>query len=206
VDKWEKYLRGDANRQDFLAIALDWVSDGNVSDYMAKHRDSADISAMQNHFNDVIDWIGTVFTDTYKEMKGLDWGRLYDEYGSTAYDAVKVAERVEDLYADESVTAKKGIFEYVLGGEVDTKLLNVRLFSDGVKAAAYRKQTDAANVVGNVSNCSLCAVGGNANATRVYLRKEMEADHVTAWSLGGASDLDNCEMLCKPHNGAKGNR
>ena len=56
------------------------------------------------------------------------------------------------------------------------------------------------------SNCPLCAVGDNANKTRIYKRNEMEADHVAAWSKGGQSTLDNCEMLCVTHNRAKGNR
>lgn len=34
----------------------------------------------------------------------------------------------------------------------------------------------------------------------------MHADHVTAWSKGGLTKLDNCEMLCRPHNLAKGNK
>lgn len=42
--------------------------------------------------------------------------------------------------------------------------------------------------------------------TRVYKLKEMEADHVTAWSKGGQSGLANCEMLCVTHNRAKGNK
>lgn len=38
------------------------------------------------------------------------------------------------------------------------------------------------------------------NATRIYKKNEMEADHVTAWSKGGSSTLDNCDLLCKTHN------
>lgn len=33
----------------------------------------------------------------------------------------------------------------------------------------------------------------------------MEADHVTAWSRGGETKLQNCQMLCKIHNRVKGN-
>ena len=56
-----------------------------------------------------------------------------------------------------------------------------------------------------VSNCPLCAVGHDANAKRIYDFKEMEADHVTAWSKGGDTSKANCQMLCKTHNRAKGN-
>jgi 5-methylcytosine-specific restriction endonuclease McrA len=55
-----------------------------------------------------------------------------------------------------------------------------------------------------LSNCPLCAVSGNANQARTYQQTEMDADHVAAWSKGGATDLANCEMLCSTHNRAKG--
>ena len=67
------------------------------------------------------------------------------------------------------------------------------------------QQTQKAKAAG-VSNCGLCAAGDNDNKTRIYSLKDMEADHVTAWSKGGNTDLNNCEMLCITHNRAKGNR
>jgi hypothetical protein len=109
------------------------------------------------------------------------------------------------LRADAAVSDPRGIYEYVLGGESDKRLLNVRLFDPPAKRIAYERQTaDAASR--GVSNCRLCAVGGGANAARIYALKEMEADHVTAWSRGGSTDAANCEMLCITHNRAKGNR
>ena len=100
---------------------------------------------------------------------------------------------------------KRGIFEYVLGGEVDTPLLAVRVFDEKTKRAVYKKQTDAANKK-NESNCPLCALGHDNNKHRIYKISEMDADHVTAWSKGGATDISNCQMLCKTHNRAKGNK
>jgi hypothetical protein len=103
------------------------------------------------------------------------------------------------------VLSKKGIYEYLLGGKTDPKLLDVRLFDQSTKIAAYERQTKQAE--GNrVSNCSLCAIGAGPNSNRTYKLNEMDADHVTAWSKGGQSTLDNCEMLCITHNRAKGNR
>ena len=103
------------------------------------------------------------------------------------------------------VKDKKGIFEYILGGEQDRKLLNVRVFDDVTKRAVYARQTKEAKEKG-VSNCPLCALGGDANAARIYASTEMDADHVTAWSKGGATSAENCQMLCKTHNRAKGYR
>jgi 5-methylcytosine-specific restriction endonuclease McrA len=205
LHKWRAYIKGNVNRQDFLACALDWVSKGNISDYMSKHRYDDTIDELKTYFNSVIDWVATVFRDVYPEMQGLEWGRLYEQYHRTPYDPDAVAEQVRRLYDDPYVRNKRGIFEYVLGGCQDPRLLEVRVFDEAVKRAVYARQTADAQAAG-VSNCPLCAVGHDANRSRIYEYKEMEADHVTAWSKGGASTPENCQMLCKMHNRAKGNR
>jgi len=107
--------------------------------------------------------------------------------------------------ADLYVKDKRGIFEYVLGGCSDTKLLEVRVFDEVVKTSMYKKQTAKAEA-SHLSNCPLCAMGSDSNKTRIYKISEMDADHVSAWSKGGATDVKNCQMLCKTHNRAKGNR
>jgi hypothetical protein len=207
--KWSAYVKGDPKRQEVLEVALDWVSSSqgtSIDAYLAKHRTSPSITQLKDYFTSVIDWAGGVFTGTpAKEMRGLGWGRLYEEYHATAYDPAAIATRVSELLSDPAVTSRKGIFEFLLGGETKTQLLAVRLFDDKTKRAAYKEQTDGANAKG-ISNCALCAVGNNANKTRIYALSDMEADHVSAWSKGGLSDLKNCEMLCVPHNRAKGNR
>lgn len=121
-----------------------------------------------------------------------------------SYNATDVEAAVTRLRADPAVESNKGIYEYVLGGETDTRLLSIRVFDERTKITRYEQQTSQAESAG-VSNCSLCAVGDNANKSRIYARDEMDADHVTAWSKGGETDLANCEMLCAPHNRAKGN-
>lgn len=80
---------------------------------------------------------------------------------------------------------KKGIYEYILGGEQDTKLINIRVFDEVTKRAVYKKQTDKA-IKSKVSNCPLCSTGQNRNKDRIYKYNEIEADHVEAWSKGGA--------------------
>lgn len=205
IQKWSAYIRGSANRQDFLERALDWVSKGDIGSYMSAHRYDKNINELKNYFNAVIDWVSTVFEDVYPEMKGLEWGRLYEEYHGKSYDPAKVKTAVQKLMADDYVTSRKGIFEYVLGGSTDKKLLAVRVFDEKTKKVAYNKQTQEAKAKGK-SNCPLCAVGDNANKARIYKLDEMDADHVAAWSKGGDSSAENCEMLCKTHNQAKGNR
>lgn len=205
MSRWQTYIPGDPKRQAILETALKWVSNGNIDDYMAKHRDDEDIDELKNYFDTVINWVDSVFEYTGSEMCGRDWGRLYREYHKNAYSKDKVAKRVNALLDDSQVTDKKGIFEYVLGGEMNSRLLNIRVFDKKTIKAVYRKQTAEAEAQG-VSNCPLCAMGHDANAKRIYKESEMDADHVTAWSNGGATDESNCQMLCKTHNRAKGNR
>ena len=205
MNRWQTYVSGDPKRQAILETALEWVSDGHIDDYMAKHRYDTNIDELKNYFDTVIDWVDSVFEYTGSEMCGRDWGRLYRKYHKNAYSKDKVAERVDALFDDSQVGDKKGIFEYVLGGEVDSRLLNIRVFDKKTIKAVYRKQTAEAEAQG-VSNCPLCAIGHDANMKRIYKESEMDADHVTAWSKGGATDEANCQMLCKTHNRAKGNR
>ena len=172
---------------------------------MSKHRTDDNITELKTYFNTVIDWASKTFVNTESEMKGLEWGRLYETYKNTPYNPQALAEQVKTLYADAYVKNRKGVFEYLLGGSEDKKLLDIRVFDEATKKISYTNQTKAAEQKG-VSNCPLCAIGENANKTKIWNIKDMDADHVQAWSKGGATDSKNCEMLCKTHNRAKGNR
>ncbi|MCL2072781.1 MAG: DUF262 domain-containing protein [Marinilabiliaceae bacterium] len=205
IKQWSDYISGSANRQDFFERALDWVSKRNIGDYMSRHRYDNNITELKNYFNSVIDWVSTVFTDVESEMRGLEWGRLYETYSRQPYSPQEVSEQVKKLYADPYVKNRKGIFEYILGGSTDTKLLDVRVFDVATKNSVYAKQTTDAEEKG-ISNCPLCAIGHDSNKLKIWKINEMDADHVTAWSRGGATDPNNCQMLCKTHNRAKGNR
>ena len=205
IQKWGAYINGSVNRQDFLARAFEWVSKGKIDDYMSKHRKDTNINELKNYFNNVIDWISKIFIDIESEMKGLEWGRLYEEYNKKTYNPKKISEAVHRLYADSYVKNRRGVFEYILGGEKDTKLLDVRVFDDATKKVVYTRQTDEAKKK-KKSNCPNCAIGHSANKNKIWKIDEMDADHVSAWSKGGATDIKNCEMLCKTHNRAKGNK
>ena len=172
---------------------------------MSRHRFDTNITELKNYFNSVIDWVSTVFIDVESEMKGLEWGRLYELYHKVPFDSIKVSEQVRKFYSDPYVKNRKGIFEFILGGCVDTKLLEVRVFDDAVKKSIYATQTVEAENKG-VSNCPFCALGHDSNKSKIWKLVDMDADHVTAWSKGGATKIENCEMLCKTHNRAKGNR
>jgi hypothetical protein len=208
VQKWSAYISGSAQRQDFLEAALLWVSASkgiDISGYMNEHRKDDNINELTKYFTSVLDWVSGVFTDVEKEMKGLEWGRMYEEYHKNSYDPAKVSKTIQKLLADVYVRNKKGIFEYILGGEKKKNLLEIRVFDDATKQSVYKTQTAEAKKKG-ISNCPLCAVGHDVNKKKIWDLKDMDADHVTAWSKGGKTEMKNCQMLCKTHNQAKGNK
>lgn len=205
IQKWSHFISGAVNRQDFLEKALEWVSRGHVKEYMSQHRHDTNINELKNYFNSVIDWIGSVFLDVENEMRGREWGRLYETFHKRPYNPAEISQVVRQLYGDPYVKDRRGIFEYVLGGCQDKKLLDIRIFDEATKRIVYRRQTEAANAHGE-SNCPLCALGHEANRMKIWKQNEMDADHVSAWSKGGATDISNCQMLCRTHNRIKGNR
>ncbi len=207
IQKWECYINGNVKRQDFLHTALEWVSKGNISDYMARHRTDDNINELKVYFNSVIDWLNSTFKTVDSTMCGLEWGRIYEQYHKNSYDINKLEERITELLSDWQVTDKKGIYEFVLAGEILEKrpLLNIRLFDKSVIKTVFNLQTGEA-IKNGVSNCPMCTAAGGANKTRIYKENEMDADHATAWSKGGSTDISNCVMLCKTHNRSKGNR
>ena len=194
IQKWGAYISGNVNRQDYLRTALDWVSKGNIDDYMSQHRNYDNINELKTYFNSVIDWISSVFPEVDDTMRGLEWGRLYELFHKNAYNPQEVSDKVSSYLEDFYVKDKKGIYEYVLSGCADKKLLNIRVFDEVTKKSVYAKQTNEAKGK-NESNCPLCVMGSDNNKNRIWKLNEMDADHVTAWSNGGATDVSNCQML-----------
>lgn len=205
IQIWGHYIKGSANRQDYFERALDWVSKSNIGVYMSQHRHDQNINELKTYFTSVIEWVARTFIEEEKEMCGLEWGRLFEQYHHTPYDPNRVSQEVIKLFGDPYVKDRRGIFEFVLGGSRDFKLLDIRIFDDATKKSVYTTQTTEA-VTSGVSNCPHCAIGHDANRSKIWRLEEMDADHVAAWSRGGATDISNCQMLCKTHNRAKGNR
>jgi hypothetical protein len=198
IQRWNSYVKGPANRQQYLATALEWVSRNmdakdKVVAYMSAHRRDINIDEIKTYFNTVIDWVDSKFDDVYPEMQGLNWGELYELFHAHPYNHTQISARVRELMNDDFVVNKRGIFEYVLGDCQDAKLLNVRLFDKQTMRKVYDLQTTKAKAEG-VSNCPYCAIGHDQNAHRIWKPEEMDADHVTAWSKGGSTDIENCQM------------
>ncbi len=179
------YLTGHAIRQEYLETVIEWINGGDVEEYMAVHQRDPNANELWLYFQAVIAWVKATFPTYRKEMKAVEWGELFNEYGTVALDSKELEENVARLMADEDVTAKKGIYSYVLSGQ--EKHLNIRAFSANQKREAYERQQGI---------CPLCA--------EHFEIEGMEADHITPWHEGGRTNAANCQMLCREDNRRKG--
>ena len=188
----DKYVKGQAIRQELLETALEWISidrECSIEDYMSKHARDAEATELWEYYRDVIDWVRMTFPKYRKEMKDVnrDWGRLYHDFKDEHYDTVLLEEEIDRLMKDDDVTSSKGIYLYVLTRQ--ERFLSLRTFDQRTRRAAYESQQ---------GRCPLCGM--------TYKYEEMEADHIVPWSKGGHTTPENCQMLCRECNRAKGNR
>ncbi len=179
------YMDGSPIRQDYLATAIKWISGDDVVGYMARQQHEPNADELWAYFQQVIAWVRTTFPHFRREMKGIAWGVLYNQYGSTAQDSAALEAEIVRLMADEDVTRKKGIYEYLLDGQ--ERWLSLRAFTPNQKREAYERQAGV---------CPVCG--------QQFRIEEMEADHVTPWRAGGRTTADNCRMLCRDDNRRKG--
>ncbi len=180
------YVSGSPIRQELLEKALSWISKGNIEKYMSTHQHDPNANELWTYYRNVIEWVGLTFTTYRKEMKGIDWGKLYDTFKDEMYDTDKLEQEIQTLMMDDDVSNKKGIYSYVLTH--DEKYLNIRAFSESQKRTAYERQ-------GGI--CPICK--------NHFDLKEMHGDHITPWSKGGKTVPENCQMLCADCNRRKSN-
>ena len=181
------YMKGNPIRQDYLEKVLYWIAGKEgmeIEDYMAKHQHDSNATELWLYFQSVINWVKATFTTYRKEMKDVDWGLLFNEYGNQTYDAKKLEEQIVVLMVDEDVTKKAGIYPYVING--DERHLSIRAFTLKMKREAYERQ-------GGI--CTKCS--------QYFEFGEMEGDHIIPWHKGGATTADNCQMLCRDCNRRK---
>jgi len=178
------YMTGSPIRQDYLETAICWLSNDNIEDYMSINQHKPNANELWLYFNSLMNWIKVVFPKYRKEMKGVNYGILYNIFKDKEFDAKKLEEEITLLMQDEDVTKKSGIYEYVLTR--NEKYLNIRTFTDKQKRESYERQKGI---------CVKCNVEFELN--------EMEADHITPWHEGGKTTADNCQMLCKDDNRRK---
>ena len=180
------YLLGSPIRQDYLETALEWISDGNPGDYMSTNQNKANASELWIYFQNVINWTKFVFPNYRRELKGLPIGALYNKYSAIQQNGIALEIEIQRLMQDDEVTKKSGIYTYVLSR--DEKHLNIRAFSSSQKREVFEVQNGI---------CKICG--------EQFSIDEMESDHITPWSLGGKTNVENCQMLCKGCNRTKSN-
>ncbi|EAI4325725.1 HNH endonuclease family protein [Campylobacter upsaliensis] len=201
VLKGAKYLNGSALRQEFLESAIAWKVDSRkdekICEYMAKNaKDSKNADELWEYFAKVIDWVEMKFEKYRKEMKGLEWGLFYNTYKDKPLDAKELESKVIELMQDDEVGSKKGVYPYLLSG--DEKHLSLRAFSESVKRAVYEKQGGVcANSDGHIKGVKC------PHENEKLELEQMEADHILAWSKGGKTEKENCQMLCRECNRKK---
>lgn len=187
----DKYVKGQAIRQELLETALGWIAldrECSIEDYMSKHARDAEATELWEYYRDVIDWVRMTFPKYRKEMKEVnrDWGKLYHDFRNNHYDTTLLEQEIDRLMQDDDVTSSKGIYLYVLTRQ--ERFLNLRTFDQRTRRAAYEAQQ---------GRCPLCGM--------TYKYEEMEADHIIPWSKGGHTIAGNCQMLCSECNRTKGN-
>lgn len=191
-----KYLNGEVNRQDYLETVLSWISSKEgieIEDYMSKHQHDSHATPLWQYFQLVINWVQTIFPKYRKEMKGLNWGTMYNTYSENIYNPQELESKTIALMQDDDVTKRSGIYEYLLSGK--EKFLSTRAFTDNEKRLVYERQKGI---------CPYCVKEHSAKIH--YELSEMEADHITPWCEGGKTEVNNCQMLCKMHNRLKSSK
>jgi Protein of unknown function DUF262/HNH endonuclease len=180
----EDFLIGSPIRQDYLETVISWISNGEIEAYMAKQQHKPNANELWLYYQAVINWVKATFVKYRKQMKGIDWGALYAEFKDKEFDSANLELEIAKLMEDEDVSNKKGIYAYVLTRK--EKHLNIRAFSDNQKREAYERQKGI---------CTVCK--------KHFELEGMEADHITPWHVGGKTNADNCQMLCKEDNRRK---
>lgn len=178
------YMRGSPIRQEYLETAIDWNSHGKIDEYMSKHQHDKNATPLWQYFQKTVGWVKATFPKYRKEMKAVAWGPLYNDHKDEDFDTDKLEKQVARLMADDDVTAKAGIYPYVLGGE--ERNLNIRAFTDNMKREAYERQKGV---------CPKCK--------KKFELDQMEGDHIKPWHEGGKTNAANCQMLCKMDNRTK---
>lgn len=178
------YLTGSAIRQDYLETAISWINDGQIQPYMATHQHAPNANELWLYFQNVINWVKTIFPNYRKEMKGINWGELYNRFKDKPLNTVEIEKRITALMQDDDVTKKSGIYAYVLDG--NERHLNIRAFSSNMKREAYERQKGI---------CPKCK--------QHFEIEQMQGDHITPWHTGGKTIAENCQMLCEDCNRRK---
>lgn len=181
----KNYMSGSPIRQEYLETAIEWIADRDglesIEDYMAIHQHDKNADEIWTYFKDVIEWVQVIFPKYRREMKGIEWGLLYNTYKDADLDVDALEKEIKRLMMDDDVTNKKGIYLYVLNH--NERHLNIREFTDNQKRQAYEYQNGI---------CPIC--------NKHFTLEQMHGDHITPWHTGGKTVPENLQMLCRDCN------
>lgn len=187
-----KYIKAEADRQELLEKALKWICETknmSIREYMSLHQHDDDANELWQYFQDIIAWVKKIFPDYFADMKGLDWGKFYNKYHNNQYNSSKLSSEAKILRADDEVTNKRGIYEYLLSKDYEPfaeRKLSLRDFDDKDKKRKYEEQNGI---------CPICH--------KHFEYEEMQGDHKLPWSRGGKTEYNNLQMLCEHCNKTK---
>lgn len=191
------YIIGKPIEQNYLEAALKWISHRDKiksAEYMALHQGDLDCNDLWDYYLKVINWVKQTFPRYRKEMKGLEWGELYNDHHLKNLDPDVVEKEFQSITNDNGINSSApDIYRYLISG--NSNLLNRRKFDDKIKRRTFEKQKLDKN--GDLAKCPDC--------TNLFKIDEMEGDHIHPWSKGGKSIFENCQMLCRSCNNLKSN-
>lgn len=181
------YTKANANRQELLEQVITWYIDSkkdeDICQYMDEHINDDNAIELWNYFNNVIDWIETLFPGTYdKGMANINWGHLYNKYHDEEFDSEEIVNKFNELIefkASKELDVSVGkIVEYCITR--DENLLKHRAFSEAQRTTLYSRQKGI---------CPDCG--------KHFIKADMHAHHIVPWYSGGVTELANGVMLCK---------
>lgn len=184
---WSDYVKWSAIRQAFLETAIDWISEGKITQYMAEKQHHQNANELWLYFKAVIERVQVTFPNYRKEMNGVNRWELYNRYKDQQFDTDSLEKEIKNLMQDEDVTKKSWVYPYVL--TKNERYLSIRPFPDKIKREAYERQQWI---------CTKC--------NQHFTLEEMEADHITPRCEGGRTTAENCQMLCKRCNREKSDK
>lgn len=182
-----EYMKGASIRQDYLETAIKWISERKIEKYMSQNQNKPNANELWLYFQNVINWIKITFPKYRREMKGVDFGFLFNEFKDKNLNSKTIENEINNLMIDDDVTKKSGIYMYVLTRK--ESYLNIRSFTNKQRREAYERQKGI---------CPKCK--------EYFEIEDMEADHITPWRDGGKTISENCQLLCKHDNRIKSSK
>ena len=179
------YMNGTPIRQEYLETVIDWISGGDIEEYMGQHQHDEDANAAVGLLPEG-DRVGeSTFPKYRKPMKGIAWGALYNQFKDAKLDREAGEAQSSELMTDEDVPQNNGHLP-VRPGRRREAPEHLRVLPTQ-RLAAYERQKGICPFARSTTSCA------DARRPRHPLGK------------GGKTVPENCQMLCTADNIKKSN-